>query len=72
MSAGGRTEIPALQQRLLMHQIVGSSKEIALALQEMGIAPRSTTERQLRAAADWVRKNRERDKEAAKNRLVGL
>jgi hypothetical protein len=63
---------PRLQQRLLMHQIVGSSKEIAFALQEMGVAPRSTTERQLRAAADWVRKNRERDKEAAKHRLVGL
>jgi hypothetical protein len=54
--------------RLLTRQLTGSSKEIALALQEIGAAPRSTTEGHFRSVCSSVRQNRSRDKKAALKR----
>ena len=56
------------RQRLLMHQLSGTPKEIALALQEIGAAPWSTTGEQLCSARSKVRQQLSRDKKAALKR----
>ena len=57
-----------VRQRLLMHQLSGTPKEIALALQEIGAAPWSTTGEQLCSARSRVRQQLSRDKKAALKR----
>ena len=57
-----------VRQRLLMHQLSGTPKEIALALEETGAAPRSTTPEQLCSARSRVRQQLSRDKRAALKR----
>ena len=56
------------RQQTLMRQITGPSKEVALALQELGAVPRSTTEAHLRSLDSRVRQQRSRDKKAALRR----
>lgn len=57
-----------VRQRLLMHQLRGTPKEIALALEKIGAAQRSTTAEQFVAARGRVRKQLSRDRKAALKR----
>jgi hypothetical protein len=57
-----------VRQRLLMHQLSGTPKEIALALQEIGAVSWSTTPEQLYSARSSVRQQLSRDKRAALKR----
>jgi hypothetical protein len=56
------------RQHLLVHQLSGTSKEIAEALQEIGAVATSTTEGHLRSLRLRVRQYRSRDKKAALRR----
>jgi hypothetical protein len=56
------------RQRLLVHQLSGTSKEIAEALQEIGAVATSTTEEHSRSLRSRVRQYRSRDKKAALRR----
>lgn len=56
------------RQRLLMHQLTGTSKEIANVLEEVGAVAKNTTEQQSRSLRSKIRQNRSRDQKAALKR----
>jgi hypothetical protein len=56
------------RQRLLTHQLRGTPKEIASALEELGVVATSTTEHQFRSSCSRVRQYRSRDPKVALKR----
>ena len=56
------------RQRLLTHQLAGTPKEIANALEEIGAAPTCTTAKQVESFHARIRQYRSRDRKAASKR----